>query len=98
VCAASFHDNMTSMSRPNVKTTTSERLGSDGTEGRNASFNFMPHFMDSYFAAQIHKVQSSGLDAATTAAQVAAIQRSQQLYQNPFVNMAYTFMEPLPSA
>ena len=59
-------------------------------------FNFMPHFMDSYFAAQIHKVQMSGLDPATTAAQVAAIQRSQQLYQNPLVNMAYTFMEPLP--
>ena len=60
-------------------------------------FNFMPHFMDSYFAAQIHWVQSSGLlIPATTAAQVAAIQRSQQLYQNPFVNMAYTFMEPLP--
>src|SRR6202012_261146 len=27
-------------------------------------FNFMPHFMDSYFAAQIHKVQSAGLDPA----------------------------------
>jgi len=59
-------------------------------------FNFMPHFMDSYWAAAIHKIQASGLDAATTAAQVAAIRRSQQLYQNPFVNMAYTFMEPLP--
>ena len=59
-------------------------------------FNFMPHFMDSYWAAQIHKVQSSGLDAATTAARVAAIEHSQQSYQNPFVNMAYTFMEPLP--
>ncbi len=59
-------------------------------------FNFMPHFMDSYFAAQIHKIQSSGLDPATTAARVAAIQRSQQSYQNPLVNMAYTFMEPLP--
>src|SRR6516165_3517388 len=45
-------------------------------------FNFMPHFMDRYFAAQIHKVQSSGLDPATTAAQVAAIQRSQQLYRS----------------
>src|SRR3954452_9900491 len=41
-------------------------------------FNFMPHFMDSYFAAQIHRVQSSGFDPATTAAQVAAIQHSQQ--------------------
>jgi hypothetical protein len=59
-------------------------------------FKFIPHFMDSYFAAQIQKVQSSGLGPATTAAQVAAIERSQQLYQNPFVNMAYTFIEPLP--
>jgi uncharacterized protein DUF4199 len=59
-------------------------------------FNFMPHFMDGYFAAQIHKVQSSGLDPATIAAQVAAIQRSARLYQNPFVNMAYTFIEPFP--
>jgi Protein of unknown function (DUF4199) len=59
-------------------------------------FKFMPHFMDGYFAAQIHKVQSSGLDPATTSAQVAAIERSQQLYQNPLVNMAYTVMEPLP--
>jgi len=59
-------------------------------------FNFMPHFMDSYFAAEIHKVQVAGLDPATTAERVAAIQHSQQLYQNPFVNMAYTFMEPLP--
>jgi Protein of unknown function (DUF4199) len=59
-------------------------------------FNFMPHFMDGYFAAQIHKVQSSGLDPATIAAQVAAIQGSAELYQNPFVNMAYTFIEPFP--
>jgi len=59
-------------------------------------FNFMPHFMDGYFAAQIHKVQSSGLDPATTAAKLAEIQHSQELYQNPFVNMAYTFIEPLP--
>ena len=59
-------------------------------------FRFMPHVMDSYFAAQIHKVQASGLDSTASAAQVAAIRRSQQLYQNPLVNMAYTFMEPLP--
>jgi hypothetical protein len=52
--------------------------------------------MDSYFAAQVHKVQAGGLDAATTAAKVAAIRRSQELYQNPLVNMAYTFIEPLP--
>src|SRR6201992_775121 len=43
-------------------------------------FNFMPHFMDSYFAAQIQQVQSAGLDPATTAAQIHALERSQQLY------------------
>jgi uncharacterized membrane protein (UPF0136 family) len=59
-------------------------------------FNFMPHFMDGYFAAQIHRVQASGLDAATIATRVAAIQHSQHMYQNPFVNAAYTFIEPLP--
>jgi hypothetical protein len=59
-------------------------------------FNFMPHFMDNYFAAQIHRAQASGLDPATTAAKVAEIQNFQQLYQNPLVNMAYTFIEPLP--
>jgi hypothetical protein len=59
-------------------------------------FNFMPHFMDSYFAAQIESVRSAGLDSATTAARVAAIQHSQQLYQNPLVNIAYTIIEPLP--
>ncbi len=59
-------------------------------------FGFMPHSMDSYFAEQIHKVQSAGLDPATTAARVAQLQQSQQAYQNPLVNVAFTFMEPLP--
>jgi Protein of unknown function (DUF4199) len=59
-------------------------------------FNFMPHFMDNYFAAEINKVRSLGLDPASTAARISAIQQSQQAYQNPFVNMVYTLMEPLP--
>ena len=59
-------------------------------------FNFIPHFMDGYFAAQIRHVQASGADAATIATKVAAIQHSQELYQNPFVNAAYTFIEPFP--
>jgi len=59
-------------------------------------FNFMPHFMDGYFGAQIAKVQASGLAPAAIARKVAEIQQSQQSYQNPLVNAAYTFMEPLP--
>ena len=56
----------------------------------------MPHFMDGYFAAQVHHVESSALDPATRAARIAAIHHSQQLYANPLVNMAYTLIEPLP--
>ena len=56
----------------------------------------MPHFMDGYFAAQIRKVESAGLDPATTAAAVAGIQQAQRQYQNPLINMAYTFLEPAP--
>ena len=59
-------------------------------------FKFVPHFMDSYWAGQVQKVQAAGLDPATTAAKVAAIEKQEQMYQNPLVNMAYTFMEPLP--
>jgi hypothetical protein len=59
-------------------------------------FNFMPHVMDSYWAAAIQKIQTSGQSAATIAAQVAAIQRQAQQYQNPLINMAYTFIEPFP--
>src|SRR5579871_7038255 len=54
-------------------------------------FNFMPHFMDNYFAAEIQKVQSAGLDPTSTAAQVAGLRQAQQNYQNPLVNIAYTF-------
>ena len=61
-------------------------------------FNFMPHFMDSYFAAQIHKVQSSGPDPAATTAQVTAIQRSQQLTRTPSSTWPTPLWSPCPSA
>ena len=59
-------------------------------------FNFIPHFMDSYWAAQIQKVQSSPGTAEAIQAKVAAIRQSQQSYQNPLVNSLYTFIEPFP--
>ena len=59
-------------------------------------FNFMHGFMDSYFAAQIHKVQSTPGTPQAIEAKVAAIRQSQQLYENPLVNALYTFIEPFP--
>jgi hypothetical protein len=59
-------------------------------------FNFMPHFMDSYWAAAIHQTQTSGHDPAAIAKDVAVLQQQAQQYQNPLINAAYTFMEPFP--
>jgi hypothetical protein len=59
-------------------------------------FNFLPHFMDSYFAAQIQHAQSSPGTPEAIQAKVAAIRQSQIAYQNPLINALYTFIEPFP--
>jgi hypothetical protein len=59
-------------------------------------FNFMPHMMDSYFAKLVQEAQSSPGSPAVIQAKVDAIRHSQQLYQNPFFNALYTFIEPFP--
>jgi hypothetical protein len=59
-------------------------------------FNFLHGFMDSYFAAQIQKAQSSPGTTVAIQAKIAAIRHSQQLYENPLVNALYTFIEPFP--
>jgi hypothetical protein len=59
-------------------------------------FNFLHGFMDGYFAQQIQKAQSTHGTSQAIQAKVASIRRSQQLYENPLVNMLYTFIEPFP--
>ncbi len=59
-------------------------------------FNFLPHMMDNYWAAQIQRVQSSPGTPEAIQAKVAAIRQSQQSYQNPLINALYTFIEPFP--
>jgi hypothetical protein len=59
-------------------------------------FNFMHGFMDGYFAKLIQKAQSAPGTPEAIEVKVAAIRHSQQLYENPFVNALYTFIEPFP--
>ena len=56
-------------------------------------FNFIPHFMDGYFAAQIHKVQSSGLDSASIAASRSDTALPAAV-PKPVRQHGYTFIEP----
>jgi hypothetical protein len=59
-------------------------------------FKFMPHFMDDYGAGQIAKMQESGASAAAIQAKTAELNKVKQDYNNPLINMAYTFIEPFP--
>jgi hypothetical protein len=59
-------------------------------------FGFMPDFGEKYAAHQIDKLHASGAPQAEIDKQVDEMKKFAQMYKNPFVNMAYTFMEPLP--
>ena len=59
-------------------------------------FNFIPDFMEKYSARSIEEVQKSGASPEVIEKKTAEIKRQTELYKNPFINMAMTFIEPLP--
>ena len=59
-------------------------------------YNFMPDFMDKYAAHAVQKLQASGASAAAVQAQVQKMEKFKQMYANPLINAAMTFIEPFP--
>lgn len=59
-------------------------------------FNFMPDFMDHYTAHVIQKMQESGETAAAIASKSAEMAKFKELYKNPLINVAMTFIEIFP--
>ena len=59
-------------------------------------FNFMHDFMDQYGARMIEKLKASGASAATIQTQIQQQKHMKELYENPFINAAMTFIEPFP--
>jgi hypothetical protein len=59
-------------------------------------FGFMPDFGEKYATHQIDKLKASGASQAEIDRQVDEMKKFAQMYKNPFVNVAYTFLEPLP--
>jgi len=57
---------------------------------------FMPDFMEKYQASTIEKTKASGLPQAEMEKKLAEAQRLAELYKNPIINVAFTFVEPLP--
>src|ERR1700688_62599 len=59
-------------------------------------FNFLPDFMHKYGAHMIEKAKASGASAAAVQAQVDQVKKYKEMYANPLINAAMTFIEPFP--
>jgi hypothetical protein len=59
-------------------------------------YNFMPDFMDKYSAYEVGKLRAAGASAAAIQAQVESMRKMAEMYKNPLINAAMTFIEPFP--
>jgi hypothetical protein len=59
-------------------------------------YNFLPDFWDTYGAGIIEKLKASGASDAAIQAQLQQVNRYKEMYANPLINAAMTFIEPFP--
>ena len=59
-------------------------------------YRLAPDFMEKYQAHVIEKARASGESSAALAKRVTDMQRFSEMYRNPAINAAITFIEPLP--
>ena len=59
-------------------------------------YNFLPGFWDKYGAHIVAKAQASGASSAAIQTQLEQVKKFKELYANPFINAAMTFIEPFP--
>ena len=59
-------------------------------------YKFMPDFLDKYEAYSLDKEKRSGATDAQLAEKKKQMAEFKEMYKNPLVNVAFTFLEPLP--
>lgn len=59
-------------------------------------YNFYPDFMDNYAAHAIEKLKASGASEEKIEATMKQMDQYKEMYKNPVMVAALTFMEPLP--
>jgi uncharacterized protein DUF4199 len=59
-------------------------------------FFLMPNFLNEYSAYMVENLRHSGASAEQINQQIQKMKEFQVLYSNPFVNVAFTLLEPLP--
>lgn len=58
--------------------------------------NFVPDFAERYTEYTLEKDRRNGATEAELAEQRAEMEKFAEMYKNPLVNIAFTFLEPLP--
>lgn len=61
-------------------------------------YKFMPDFMTKYSAHELDKARAQGATEAALVQKKAELDKFEKMYQNPAINAAFTFLEPLPVA
>jgi hypothetical protein len=59
-------------------------------------YKFAPDFMDKYAAYTVEKAKKAGATDAQIAEKANEMAKLKEMYKNPLVNSALTFLEPLP--
>lgn len=59
-------------------------------------YGFMPDFIDKYTAFALEKARLSGASESELATQAKKLAEFATMYKNPLVNIAFSFLEPLP--
>jgi hypothetical protein len=59
-------------------------------------YGFMPDFLERYTAFALEKARQGGASEADLARQARELREFATMYQNPLVNIAFSFLEPLP--
>ena len=59
-------------------------------------YKLLPDFHDTFINWMIEQARNSGGTQAEIAAKIEEAKRFGEMYRNPLVNIAYTFIEPLP--
>jgi hypothetical protein len=59
-------------------------------------FKLMPDFVDNYAARSINTMREKGATEADIAAKKIEMEKMKALYNNPLINVAFTFIEPFP--
>jgi Protein of unknown function (DUF4199) len=59
-------------------------------------YRLAPDFGDKYAAYSVEKAKQSGATEAQIAARTEQMKKFTEMYRNPLVNIALTFLEPLP--